>query len=66
MHNLYLNILGNVQAGFKPKLELDKLEIEKGGPDQLSSMEIFDKAKYLEMMKSEGTDYQFMESFVNS
>lgn len=53
MHNMYLNIIGNIQCGFKDKEHLEELEKEKGGPDQLSSIEIFDKQKYLQLMGKE-------------
>lgn len=51
--HLFLKMMGNVQAGFKSSEELAKLEEKRGGVKGMSSEDIFDKEKYIEMMKKE-------------
>ena len=63
-HHLYLNMMGNVQAGFRSTEALREAEQRKGGSHNLASTDIFDCEKYLEKMRREMSDYKFMETFV--
>ena len=58
-------MMGNVQAGFKSAEELAKIEEKRGGVKGMSSEDIFDKEKYIEMMKKEMPQHEFMEIFVH-
>ena len=62
-HHLYLNMMGNVQAGFRSTEALQEAEQRKGGSKNLSSTDIFDFQKYLEKMSEEMSDCKFMEAF---
>ena len=62
--HLYLNMMGNVGAGFRSTEALQEAEQRKGGSKNLSSTDIFDFRKYLEKMSEEMSDCKFMETFV--
>lgn len=57
-------MLGNVQAGFRPKEALEEIDRQKG--TNISCKDIFDFPKYLRMMKNEMKveKLKFMETFV--
>jgi hypothetical protein len=61
MRQLYLNILGNITAGFKPEGELRDLEQKRGGYKEMSVYDIFDFEAYQTELKKEPNS--FMEAF---
>lgn len=65
IHHLYLNMVGNIQAGFKAETELRELEARKNGYQNLSGHDIFDFDKYIKLLQSENSDNsKFMLSFM--
>jgi hypothetical protein len=54
---MYLNMIGNIEAGFKPKEVLQELETKKGGYKNMSGHDIFDFKKYLQVLKDEKSEH---------
>lgn len=44
---MYLNMIGNIEAGFKSEEVLKELEQKRGGYKNMSGHDIFDSKKYL-------------------
>lgn len=53
---MYLNMIGNIEAGFKSEEVLKELEQKRGGYKNMSGHDIFDSKKYLQILKDEQSE----------